>query len=121
MRNKRNTFVRPSDIAPDEIFLDDKNIPDFDVHQFEGRMEEPIKKRTIIFLGLSFFLITLLFLTRVGMLQIREGGTYAKTSEQNRLEHQLLFPERGVIYDRNGVELAWNVPATEESERDSTR
>ncbi len=112
---KRNkTFQRHDDIAPDEIFLDDKNIPDFDVHQFEGRIETPIKKSTIMILGLFFLTIFILFIGRAGILQIKEGNHYVMTSEQNRLEHQLLFPERGVIYDRNGVQLAWNVPATED-------
>ena len=93
-----------SDIAPDEIFLDDKNIPDFDVHQFEGRIEEPIKRSTIIFLGLFFTLVSVLFLVRAGILEIREGETYAKTSEQNRLEHlRLLVGHRGI---RGAVHLS---------------
>jgi penicillin-binding protein 2 len=102
------------DIAPDEIFLDDRNIPDFDVHQFEGRIEEPIKQSTIYFLGAFFFSVMFVFLYRAGVLEISRGAAFVATSEQNRLEHQLLFPERGIIYDRNGDELAWNVPATEE-------
>lgn len=113
MRGKRRA-QRHEDIAPDEIFLDDRNIPDFDVHQFEGRIEEPIKRSTIITLGLCFALISIIFVSRAAILQLKEGATYAKTSEQNRLDHQLLFPERGIIYDRNKVELAWNVPSPEE-------
>ncbi len=35
-----------------QIFLDDRNIPDFDVQQFEGRIETPIEKRTV---GIFFF------------------------------------------------------------------
>ncbi|KKU78383.1 MAG: hypothetical protein UY04_C0040G0014, partial [Parcubacteria group bacterium GW2011_GWA2_47_7] len=112
---KRNhRFHRGGDIAPDEIFLDDKNIPDFDVHQFEGRMERPIKRSTIILLGSFFFLVAILFLWRAGVLQITDGKNYAHLSERNRLGNQVLFPERGIIYDRNDIELAWNVPSTEE-------
>lgn len=111
---KKRYQQKNSDIAPDEIFLDDKNIPDFDVHQFEGRIEEPIKKSTIMLLGFVFLLVGLVFVGRAGILQLREGGAYVAKSEQNRLDHQLLFPERGIIYDRNGVELAWNTPSTEE-------
>ncbi len=103
-----------SDIAPDEIFLDDKNIPEFDVHQFEGRIEEPIKKSTIIILGSVFLVVALIFLGRAGTLQLRDGGGYVAKSELNHLDHQLLFPERGIIYDRNNIELAWNTPSTEE-------
>jgi len=102
------------DIDPDEIFLDDKNLPDFDVHQFEGRIETSIARSSIILLGLVFLAIGLVFLGRASLLQLREGKSYAAKSEQNRLDHQLLFPERGLILDRSGKELAWNVPSTEE-------
>ena len=102
------------DIDPDEIFLDDKNIPDFDVHQFEGRIESPIKQRTIILVGAVFLLIGLILSWRAGVLGIKEGALYKERSERNRLDHQLLFPERGVIADRNDVPLAWNVPSSEE-------
>ena len=34
------------DIAPDEIFLDAANLPNFDRNQFEGRIEKPIGKRS---------------------------------------------------------------------------
>ncbi len=113
MRQKNFSGIH-EDIAPDEIFLDDKNIPDFDVHQFEGRIEEPIRQTTIIILSATFLFIALVFFARAGILQLKEGARYLATSEQNRLEHQLLFPERGIIYDRNGIELAWNVPSPEE-------
>lgn len=103
-----------SDIAPDEIFLDDRNLPEFDEQQFEGRIERPIgRTATIIFL-IAAFLATGVFGARAAKLQISEGQDYLAESEQNRLEHQLIFPERGIIYDRNGKELAWNVPASEE-------
>lgn len=108
------SFHSNKDIDPDEIFLDDKNIPEFDVHQFEGRIERPIRERTIIFLGAVFFIIGISLLTRASLLEVRDGKNYAIKSEQNRLDHQLLFPERGVVSDRNGIPLAWNVPNTEE-------
>jgi penicillin-binding protein 2 len=102
------------DIAPDEIFLDDRNIPEFDVHQFEGRIERPIRERTVHILAAGFLLIGLALLSRAALLEIRDGDVYAQKSENNRLEHQLLFPERGIITDRKGEPLAWNVPNTEE-------
>lgn len=105
---------KTEDIAPDEIFLDDKNIPDFDVQQFEGRIEEPISRGTILLLGGVFVFTILLFVLRAGLLQVRDGEEYLATSARNRLEHQLLFPERGIILDRNGKLLAWNAPSTEE-------
>lgn len=113
MRRKQFSGLH-EDIAPDEIFLDDRNIPDFDVHQFEGRIEEPIGRGTILSLFASFLIVVMIFVVRAGMLQIKEGEAYVAKSENNRLEHQLLFPERGIIYDRNSVELAWNTPSGEE-------
>ncbi len=108
------SFHSNKDIDPDEIFLDDKNIPDFDVHQFEGRIERPIRERTIIFVAIVFVSIGLLLAVRAGLLEVRDGSTYALKSEQNRLEHQLLFPERGIVSDRKGVPLAWNTPNPED-------
>lgn len=98
------------DIAPDEIFLDDRNIPDFDEQQFEGRIEQPIKKSTIITFGVVSFLITMAFGVRANDLQVLQGEEFAKKSENNRLDHQFLFAERGVITDRSGERLAWNSP-----------
>ena len=41
-------------VEPDEIFLDSKNLQNFDRQQFEGRIEKPIPKKTILFLGILF-------------------------------------------------------------------
>lgn len=112
--SKRTRLNAHKDIDPDEIFLDDKNIPKFDVHQFEGRIERPISTATIVLLGVSFAFVGVVFLGRAAFLEIVHGAEYIAKSENNRLEHQLLFPERGLITDRNGTQLAWNVPSTED-------
>lgn len=101
--SKRNSFVEP-----DEIFLDAKNIQNFDVQQFEGRLEKPISKRIIYFLGFIFSLIIFVFGSRLFSLQIKEGEAYFKRSENNKLDEVIIFADRGIIYDRNKVELAWN-------------
>ncbi len=100
---KKNTFVEP-----DEIFLDSKNIENFDRQQFEGRIEKPIKKTTINFLGIFVILIMIVFSIRLIDLQIKNGDSYKKRSENNILEKVNIFAERGIIYDRNKKELAWN-------------
>jgi penicillin-binding protein 2 len=96
------------DIAPDEIFLDSKNLPCFNTQQFEGRLEKAIPKRSIFFLGLFFFTFTCLFIYKLGYLQIIKGEAYFKKSENNTLMKQPIFADRGLIYDRNDVLLAWN-------------
>ncbi|MEO8637786.1 MAG: penicillin-binding transpeptidase domain-containing protein [Candidatus Taylorbacteria bacterium] len=106
---KKFDSSRNLEIHPDEIFLDSKNLPDFDTDQFEGRIEKPISKKPYIFLCLIFLSIGLAYIARIGILQIRDGEAYSLQSENNRLRHSLIFAERGVIYDRNGELLASNV------------
>ncbi len=109
---RRRKFTNKS-IDPDEIFLDAGNLPQFNTQQFEGVLEKPISKKTIIGVGIAFLLIGITYAYRVGDLQIAQGASFAARSENNSLRETPLFANRGIIYDRNGVELAWNVPGQE--------
>ena len=100
---KRSTFVET-----DEIFLDSKNLQNFDRQQFEGRIETPIPRTTINFLGSFFLVVVLIFGARLSYLQVQNGEAYRERSENNTLQKINIFTERGIIYDRNKVELAWN-------------
>ncbi|MFA5830529.1 MAG: penicillin-binding transpeptidase domain-containing protein [Candidatus Paceibacterota bacterium] len=102
---------RKTNIDPNEIFLDSSNLPNFDVNQFEGRIEKPISKYTIFFLGIFFLGMQFVYLWKAGTLQIAKGDEMKTRAENNRLEHSLVFSGRGIIYDRNKVPLAWNVLA----------
>ena len=104
MRNKNKNFS----VYPDEIFLDSENLENFDRQQFEGRIEKPIPKKTITFLGIFFLTVIFIFGVRLLYLQIQKGDAYRKRSENNILEKVNIFTERGIIYDRNKKELAWN-------------
>jgi penicillin-binding protein 2 len=95
-------------VEPDEIFLDSKNLQNFDQQQFEGRIEKPIPKKTVLFLGLFFLIFVILFSGKLIYLQITKGEAYFKRSENNTLKKEILFADRGIIYDRNNLELAWN-------------
>ncbi len=95
-------------IDPDEVFLDSRNLPLFDTQQFEGQFEKPIAKH-VLFLFIGVFSLTLLvFLVKIFNLQINQGQTFAERSERNTLRNISILPQRGVIYDRQGIELAWN-------------
>ncbi len=100
---------RRMNLDPNEIFLDSSNLPNFNVHQFEGRIEKPISKSTLVLVGAFFFLVQGVYLWKVGLLQILHGKEFRDRAENNRLEHSLIFGSRGTIYDRNKVPLAWNV------------
>ena len=100
----------PNEIDPDEILIDSENLPNFNIHQFEGRLEKPVSKRSIYSVIAFFVLVVLIFLTRIWSLQVANGSAYAHISENNRLKHILIFADRGIIEDRNGILLAWNDP-----------
>ncbi len=106
-----------SEIAPDEIFLDSANLPEFNRDQFEGRLEQPIKKGALVFLWIIASIFVLVYLGRLYNLQVSRGAAFAKQSEDNRLRHSLIFAKRGIIYDRNGIELAWNQSNDEFNEK----
>lgn len=100
------------EIYPDEVMLDSSNLPNFDTTQFEGRLEKPISKLALYgTLGVFGFILAA-FLFQSGNLQIVHGEEYAARSERNLLRPIPIFAGRGVIYDRNGIPLAWNAPST---------
>jgi penicillin-binding protein 2 len=107
--NKKNNLKNKNNfVEPDEIFLDSKNLQNFDRQQFEGRIERPIPKKTVLFLGIIFLIFVGIFGARLVYLQIEKGNSYFKRSQNNVLEKAILFTDRGIIYDRNKVELVWN-------------
>lgn len=103
-----------NEIDPDEIFIDSQNLPGLDVHQFEGRMEKPISIGTIVSLSIAFLLVCMVLLGKAWLLQAKDGAKYALMSENNTLDETTIFANRGAIFDRNGVKLAWNSVDTEE-------
>lgn len=113
---RRNRKKSGHEIAPEEIFLDSSNIPAFNRDQMEGRIEKAISIRHIFILGIFFFIIGLFFFGRAYVLQIKEGAAYAKKSEDNRLNNSVIVADRGLITDRNGTLLAWNIQGDEEKD-----
>lgn len=117
-RNSRNIY---RGIDPDEVLLDASNLPAFDTTQFEGRVEKSIQSMVPTAVGVCIAIIFLIFLVQMWNLQIKRGEALALLSQNNRLDHDVIFAERGVIYDRFGRELAWNVaPEVTDSEKSLT-
>ncbi len=110
-KNLLSTKGRNREITPEEIFMDSSNLPQFDTNQFEGRLDKPISKTSLIILLFFFIFIAGVYTTKAWNLQVRDGERYKERSESNRLRHTPFFAPRGVIYDRNGVELSWNSPS----------
>jgi penicillin-binding protein 2 len=113
LRRSRRRVIRTVALEPDEILLDVHNSPAFDRQQFEGRMEQAISKRSLSALFGVMVFVAMCFTVRLGVLQLARADYYEKKSEQNSLGHIPIFADRGIIYDRNGVELAWNTIGNE--------
>ncbi|MSR87579.1 MAG: hypothetical protein EXS69_00155 [Candidatus Zambryskibacteria bacterium] len=96
------------DINPEDIFLDSTNLPGFEEHALEGRIEKPIGNATFVVTRVILSFLILVLIGKLWILAIKDGSVYAEISENNRLEQTLIFANRGAILDRNGVELATN-------------
>ena len=66
--------------------------------------------RTVL-AGIGMALLAGVLVARLGYLQIVEHDYYDTRSNDNRMRVQVVPPVRGLIYDRNGVVLADNLPA----------
>jgi len=105
--NRRRKY---HEIDPDEILMDSHNISRFDRDQFEGRIEKPISKPTLYSVLFVFLFIAVVYIFQAGNLQLLHGSEYRERSQANILRPVPIFAARGIIYDRNGVALAWNAP-----------
>lgn len=100
------------EIMPEDIFFDATNRPALDALQFEGRIERPVSVRSIAAIGAVFAFVMLAFAAQALNLQVVNGDEYADISRNNRIDRSVLFAHRGILFDRNGIELAWNSVAT---------
>lgn len=105
---RKRDLTGGGDIAPDEIFLDSQNLPDFNTDQFEGRIEKPISRNVFTMVYLFIFIVGSLFIYKVWNLQINDGDVFRTRSDNNSLHKTFIYADRGVIFDRNKVPLAWN-------------
>lgn len=96
------------DITPDEILLDVKNLPAFNMQQFEGVIERPIELRSFRLILLVLGVIAAIFLIRLFYIEIILGDYYATKSQNISFETEPIFANRGNILDRNGEILVTN-------------
>ncbi len=110
-RKRKKGFIH--EINPDEVLLDAHNSPNFNAQQFEGRLEKPIAKRSIVFLCLAGLAVAVIVVSKLWSLQIVQGAYYKERSENISFNTTPVFADRGVVFDRNGKEMIWNVPSPE--------
>ncbi len=76
----------------------------------EGQLVASISRVPVIILSFLVIIVAVLLTGRLFFLQIVQGEEFRERSENNRLDHKLLFAKRGAITDRYGDLLAWNIP-----------
>ncbi len=103
MKNRRYT-----EIAPEDVLLDQANLPSFDKTQLEGKLIKSVDSGVFYMLSFAVVFIAGIFAYAAYGLQVKKGDEYAAKAENNRFESVPIFAPRGAIYDRNNIPLAWN-------------
>lgn len=102
--NKQSSF----EIDPEDVFLDARNIPTFNVDQLEGHLEKPLPVYMSYVFLIGCVALFIAFSGRLFSMQIVQGDSYQEKSDKNHLRSTPIFAHRGTISDRNGELLAWN-------------
>jgi penicillin-binding protein 2 len=74
----------------------------------EGYKKKKVYVDRILFFIIGIAFCFLLIISRLIYLQLIKHGEYETRSESNRIKLFIIPSERGIIYDRNGVELSVN-------------
>jgi penicillin-binding protein 2 len=77
----------------------------------DQRQEQRLFLSRIIAAGVVVVLLSALLVTRLVQLQIVDYQRFSQLSRGNQIKIEPLAPTRGLIYDRNGLIIAENVPA----------
>ena len=77
----------------------------------DRHQERQIVLSRLIVGGVIAFLLILLLFARLFYLQVNQHEYYSTKSDSYRIHVQPVMPTRGLIYDRNGVLLAENIPS----------
>jgi penicillin-binding protein 2 len=73
--------------------------------------EQRLFRSRAIFMTIFIFVLLCVLASRMAYLQVVLHEKYQDLSENNRIQLRPVPPTRGLIYDRNGVLLAENVPS----------
>jgi len=84
--------------------------PDNLVSPIKSTIPSKISRWRILIYYLAIVSVSILLIGRAFELQVIEGGNFLSAAEENRIRVRTNHAARGVIYDRNGIILASNVP-----------
>ncbi len=77
----------------------------------DNYLETRLIRNRLIAAALIVFVLMMVVLGRLYVLQVVDHEHFTTLSESNRVSLKALPPTRGLIYDRNGIVLADNLPA----------
>ncbi len=77
----------------------------------DANQETRLIRRRLVVAGVIVLVLMSVVLIRLYVLQVLDYEHFATLSNSNRVRLKALPPTRGLIYDRNGVVLADNLPA----------
>ncbi len=100
-KHKKEFRLEADPESGDGFFIDSK------YKQKANRVEF---RKKFLLLFVAIFVITAILASRVFYLQIVKGETYHSLAEGNRIWREVLPAVRGVFYDRDGEQLAFNLP-----------
>lgn len=68
-----------------------------------------LESRRYVIGGIAFIIVAI-YIVRLAFLQLMSGD-YKAHAESNAFYNKVLYPSRGIIYDRNGKVMVYNQPA----------
>lgn len=111
----------PFIIQEDNKNIKDKKIDDYYEQRYVGEQTKFINQNQLINLVFNqkkilflIFIIVIFFLSvviRIGYLQVYQGKLFVAQAEGNRLKTEIIKASRGLIYDKNNLVLAKNIPS----------
>ncbi len=81
------------------------------IKQQQQQSQQKVFTRRLAMLGGLQALMVTALAGRLYYLQVIEGEKYRLLSDENRINHRILFPPRGLIVDRFGIAMATNSPS----------
>jgi penicillin-binding protein 2 len=81
------------------------------IKQQQQQSQQKVFTRRLAMLGGLKMALVGTLASRLYYLQVIEGEKYKLLSDENRINHRILFPPRGLIVDRFGIPLATNSPS----------
>jgi penicillin-binding protein 2 len=112
LKNKKiKTYFR-EDIEPQETLLDNlAQKKEEELGVSEKKFETPLSRWTLQGFLISALILFFILFFRTLQLQILEGGKYSALAKENKFVIYQIRAERGVVYDRDGVQLVFNRPS----------